>query len=80
MTRRQIESQFYGLAHLNAPHDGQYFVAVKNTLGTDGVSWMAEIRYLDTERGDLQLVSRKAGKKRHQAMLAALHDFDKGHS
>ena len=80
MTRRQIESQFYGLAHLNAPHGGQYFVAVKNTMSTGGVSWVAEIHYLDTERGDLQIVSRRAGKKRHWAMLSALRDFDKGHA
>lgn len=78
MTRKQIEAQFFGVPHLPAPNGGQYFVAVKNTLSTSGVQWMAELHYLDSERGDLQLVSRKADKKRHKAMRRVLDDFYEG--
>lgn len=76
MTRKQIEAQFFGVPHLPAPHGGQYFAALKNTLSTSGVQWMAELLYLDSERGDLHLITRRAAPKRHRAMRDALDGFD----
>lgn len=51
---------------------------MKNTLSTSGVQWMAELHYLDSERGDLQLITRRAAPKRHKAMRWVLDDFYEG--